>query len=88
VFNWISGLLAALFKVFLQPRASQEAIVSREAATAETTLASHVEMENALAKANAVAVANANAAIMRSGDTVTTDPGAAVNRDPDAHFRD
>ena len=86
--NWIAGLLATLFKVFLQPRASREAIVSREAAQAETTLASHVELENALAKADAVAVANANAAILRSGDTVTTDPSAAINTDPDAHFRD
>ena len=45
-------------------------------------------MENALAKANSVLASNANDRVMHSGDTVTTDPAAAVNTDPDAHFRD
>ena len=54
----------------------------------EEDLKSHLENENALAKANASLVESNNARIMRSGDTVTTDPSAAINNDPNAHYRD
>lgn len=86
--NWFTGLIGLFLRIFFQPRASQEAIVSKEAGTAEAELISNQKEENALAKASAARVDADNAAIVRGGNHVTTDPTAAINNDPNAHYRD
>ena len=84
------ALFGPLLAILLKARPSEVEVKAAKVATLTEDLKSNVAEEKSLAELAAVRVAGDNARIMRDPEAnmVNTDPAAAVNTDPDAHFRD